>query len=83
MVYLEVEDGSGATQLNPVTVGKVIRVQNYDPDRTKASYADFDPKTWIGHLGMAGNQWADQEVGSRRSNCPLAWTLRLRSMEPS
>ena len=72
MVYLEVEDGSGATQLNPVTVGKVIRVQNYDPDRTKASYADFDPKTWIGHLGMAGNQWADQEVGVTAEQLPAS-----------
>jgi len=72
VVYLEVEDGSSTTQLNPVTVGKVIRVQNYDPDRTKTSYADFDPKTWIGHLGMAGNQWADQEVGVTAEQMPAS-----------
>lgn len=70
VVYFEASDGSGLSELAPVHVGNVIRVDRYYPVRgmTK-SYADFDRKTWITCLGMMGES-ADQEMGVLADGLP-------------
>ncbi len=71
MVFLKIEDGSGDTLNAPVDAARVIRVNRYYPQRgATRSYADFDRKTWIARLGMAGESAADQEVGVTADTFP-------------
>jgi len=63
VMYFEATDDSGISELAPIHVANVIRVNRYYPDRGETrSYADFDRKTWIARLGMMGGK-ADQEIG--------------------
>lgn len=63
VVYLEFEDNTGIPSNPDAVNGDIVRTHSYRPDRNKASYADFDPRAWTAHLGMATETWADEEVG--------------------
>ena len=64
ILYFEADDATGTSDLSPVQVGKVIRINRYYPARgTTKSYADFDRKTWIARLGMADERLANEEIG--------------------
>jgi len=63
VVYIEADDGTGISELARHSTAKAIRVLHYYPDRKTRAYADFDKNTWIARLGMAGEDWADMEVG--------------------
>lgn len=78
VVYIEADDGTGISELARHATAEALRVLHYYPDRTKKSYAEFDPNTWIARLGMAGEEWADAEVGVIAQGLPP--TLRI-SME--
>lgn len=75
IVYLEIQDGSGLSELDAVSVGKVVRTLYYYPDRASSAYADFDKNTWIARLGMAKEQVADLETGVTAEDLPA--TLRV------
>jgi len=70
VVYLEVVDGTEISELAPNRVATVKRVLHYYPDRTKKAYADFDRNTWIARLGMATEEYADEEVGVAAQEMP-------------
>ncbi len=63
VVYIEADDETGISELARHSTARVLRVLHYYPDRTRKCDADFDPNTWIARLGMAGEEWADAEVG--------------------
>lgn len=63
VVYLEAEDGTGISELDPVSVAKVIRKHHYYPDRSESCYAEFDENTWIARLGMGNEKLAHSLVG--------------------
>jgi len=71
-LYVEADDGSGLSDLTPVDVASVVKVNRYYPDRGTSSYADFDRKTWIARLGMADEQSANQQVGVLAGGLPGA-----------
>lgn len=77
VVYLEMQDGTGISELAPVRIGNVLRVLHYYPDRTKTSYSDFDKDTWIARLGMAQEQWADEEVGVTVDHLPPVLSIQM------
>lgn len=70
VVYIEVEDGTGLSELTPVTVGKVVRKYHYFPDRTKHNYAVFSERTWIAYLGMRDEESAFSLVGVEAEALP-------------
>lgn len=76
-LYVEIEDGTGATDRPEATVADVVRVNRYYPSRTTASYSDFDRRTWTVRQGMAGSEWADQEVGATLTALPEVLTFAL------
>lgn len=69
-IYIEADDKSGLSELTPVNVASVIKVNHYYPQRGTSSYADFDRKTWIARLGMAKEKIADQEIGVLADGLP-------------
>jgi hypothetical protein len=70
IIYIEADDKSGLSELTPVKVANVIKVNHYYPQRGTTSYSDFDRKTWIARLGMAAEKIADQEVGVLADGLP-------------
>ena len=70
VVYLEVEDGTGISELNHVSVAKVIRKHHYYPERGKSNYAEFDENTWIAYLGMGNERFAHSLVGVTAEEFP-------------
>jgi hypothetical protein len=71
IIYLEAEDGTGLSELTPVDVAKVIRINRYYPARGEtSSYADFDRKTWIARLGMMDDGGADERIGVLATDLP-------------
>jgi len=70
IIYIEADDGSGLSDLTPVDMAEVIKINRSYPDRGTASYADFDRKTWIARLGMADETRADQQVGVLAGGLP-------------
>ncbi len=70
VVYIEVEDGSGISELDPISIAKVIRKHHYYPNRGKSNYAEFNENNWIAYLGMGGEQWADSIVGVEVEELP-------------
>ena len=79
VVYLEVTDGTGASELAPAPVARVIRTDHYYPDRATTAYADFDRTTWTARLGMAGEQRADEEVGVTADTLPGTLTVSMQA----
>jgi hypothetical protein len=72
VLCFEATDGTAGSELAPVHLGNVIRVNRYYPARGKTkSYADFDRKTWIARLGMMDEN-ADQEIGVLADGLPEA-----------
>ena len=70
-MYFEADDGTGTSELTPMKVGNVIRINHYYPARGKtSSWADFDRKTWIARLGMEGEPRADERVGVLADGLP-------------
>lgn len=63
VVYLEFDDNTGIASNADAVNGNVVRTLSYRPDRNKTSWADFDERSWTAYLGMAGETWADEEVG--------------------
>jgi xylan 1,4-beta-xylosidase len=78
-LYMEIEDGTGATDCPAATVARIVRANRYYPSRTTASYSDLDRRTWIVRQGMAGSDWADQEVGATLEALPEVLTFALRT----
>ncbi|MBN2275148.1 MAG: hypothetical protein JXR41_03065 [Bacteroidales bacterium] len=77
IIYIEADDNSGLSELTPVDVADVIKVNHYYPERGTTSYADFDRKTWIARLGMGGDTDADQEVGVLADRLPDVMTANI------
>ncbi|MGC4043161.1 MAG: malectin domain-containing carbohydrate-binding protein [Armatimonas sp.] len=75
-LYVEVEDGSGATDSPLHAAARVIRVNRYYPARGTRSYSDFDARTWIVRQGMNGERLADQQVGVLADALPRVLELR-------
>jgi hypothetical protein len=69
-IYIEADDKSGLSELTPVHVADVLKVNHYYPQRGTTSWSDFDRKTWIARLGMGKETDADQEVGVIAGNLP-------------
>ena len=69
-IYIEADDGSGLSDLTPVNVANVIKVNHYYPERGTPSWSDFDRKTWIARLGMGDDADADQEIGVLADGLP-------------
>ncbi len=64
VVYLEVTDGSGLSELAAAPpVGDIIRIDRYFPDRSRDNYAAFDRSTWIARLGTGSQDEADSRIG--------------------
>lgn len=78
VVYLRFDDGMAIDGNQVITNGDIVRTLSYRPDRSKASYADFDPTTWSAYLGMAGETWADEEVGVVIDDTPKRLNVRTR-----
>jgi len=73
VVYLEVSDDSGASELDRIEpVAEIIRVNRYFPDRSKDNYAEFDRTTWIARLGMGSQDFADSRIGIVLEDLPSA-----------
>ncbi len=73
VVYLEVSNGSGASELNRTEpVAEIIRVNRYFPDRSKDNFAEFDRSTWIARLGMGSQDFADSHIGIVLEDLPSA-----------
>jgi hypothetical protein len=70
IIYIEADDNTGLSELTPVNVAHVIKINHYYPERGTSSYADFDRKTWIARLGMGNDAKADQEVGVLADSLP-------------
>jgi xylan 1,4-beta-xylosidase len=70
IIYIEADDDTGLSELTPVEVANVIKVNHYYPQRGTSSYADFDRKTWIARLGMAKEKIANQQVGVLANGLP-------------
>lgn len=77
IVYLEAEDGTGTSSLDPVNVGTVVRDLQYMPNHGKKSYASFDRRTWTAEIGMSTETWADAAAGVIATDLPD--TLRIRA----
>jgi len=77
IVYLEVDDGTGKSELMPVSVAQVLRVLHYYPDRTKRAYADFDKNTWIARLGMSTEEIADAVVAVVAEQLPPVLDVKI------
>ena len=76
VLYLEVTDGSDPSELARVeTVGEIIRVNRYFPDRSKDNYAEFDRSTWIARLGMGSQDYADSRIGTVLEDVPSVLAL--------
>ena len=75
-LYIEAEDGSGASDSPPNAVAKVVRVNRYYPARGTRSFSDFDARTWIVRQGMNGERIADQQVGVTADALPHVLDLR-------
>lgn len=78
VVYLEFTDGTTIASNQEADNGEIVRTLSYRPDRFKASYADFEPKTWTARLGMATETWADEEVGVTVDQTPALLNFRNR-----
>ena len=78
-VYVEAEDGSGTSELTPMNVADVIRINRYFPARGKTnSYSDFDRKTWIARLGSADDAAAQQQIGVLADGLPAALNVTTK-----
>ena len=70
-MYIEADDNSGVSELAPIELGNIVRLNHYYPARGKTqSYADFDRHTWIARLGMQGEKTADERVGVLANRLP-------------
>ncbi|MDD9955173.1 MAG: hypothetical protein OXP68_03030 [Anaerolineaceae bacterium] len=73
VVYLEVTDGSGLSELRAVPpIGDIIRIDRYFPDRSRDNYAEFDRSTWIARLGMGSQDLADSRIGVTVEGLPAS-----------
>ena len=76
VLYLEVSDGSDASELNRIEpVAEIIRVNRYFPDRTMDNFAEFDRSAWIARLGMGSQDFADSRIGIVLEDLPSALEL--------
>ncbi len=80
VLFLEVSDGSGASELNRIEpVAEIIRVNRYFPDRSKDSFAEFDRSAWIVRLGMGSQDFADSRLGIVMEDLPSALELSFEA----
>jgi len=71
VLYFEARDRSGFSELTPVELGNVIRINRDYPARGRTdSYAEFDRKTWIARLGMMSDPAAEQKIGVLADGLP-------------
>ncbi|MDB5058392.1 MAG: glycoside hydrolase family 39 [Chloroflexi bacterium] len=83
VVYLELHDGSGISDADPIAVGRVLRTHQFYPDRGKTCYAEFDRRTWIARLGMGSEQEATALVGATVDHLPALLDVSCRVDDPS
>ncbi|MGI6626572.1 MAG: GH39 family glycosyl hydrolase [Limnochordia bacterium] len=76
VMYLEINDGSGLSELTPRKIADVRRVLHFYPDRSSTAYADFDQNTWIARLGMAEEEQADLKIGATVEGLPDVLCVR-------
>lgn len=69
-IYIEVDDNSGFSELDSVSIGEIVRTHHYYPFRGAQNYAQFDRDTWIARLGMGSETWADSLVGATVTDLP-------------
>lgn len=80
VVYLEISDDSGISELAPIAdPAEIIRVHRYFPDRSKDNYAEFDRATWIARLGMGSEDFADSRVGIALEDVPSVLNLSFET----
>lgn len=77
-VCLLIDDDSGVSAVPERAAADLVRINRYYPDRSSPSYSDFDRRTWIARQGMAGDEWADQQVGVTAERLPDVLTLACR-----
>jgi xylan 1,4-beta-xylosidase len=70
IIYIEADDKSGLSELTPVNVANVIKVNHYYLERGTSSWSDFDRKTWIARLGTGDDKDAEQRVGVLANDLP-------------
>jgi hypothetical protein len=79
VIYFELDDGSGLSELKPNRVAQVIRTLRYHPNRMTRSYADFDRRTWIARLGMGSESRAHEQIGIVTEDLPEHLTVRVQT----
>lgn len=78
-LYFDADDGTAESWLNGNAVAKAIHVNHYYPERGKTkSYSEFDRRTWIARLGMAGSQHANQQIGVTAESLPPALEFQFK-----
>jgi hypothetical protein len=73
VVYLQVDAGDAEPMaLAPLAPppARLIRELHDFPDRSTRAYADFDRRTWVARLGMAGEAKADARIGMTVDKLP-------------
>jgi xylan 1,4-beta-xylosidase len=79
ILYFQVDDGTGESELAPSKTGTVLRINRYYPARGRTnSYSDFDRKTWIARLGMMDNAKADEQIGVLADGLPDAIDVAVK-----
>lgn len=79
VIYFELDDGTGLSELDPNRVARVVRTLRYYPNRLTRSYADFDCHTWIARLGMGPESGAHEQVGVVVEGLPAHLTVRVQT----
>ncbi|MCY4061265.1 MAG: hypothetical protein OXG53_02735 [Chloroflexi bacterium] len=80
VLYLQVSDGSGASELTEIEpVAEIIRINRYFPDRSKDNFAEFDRSSWIARLGMGSQDFAESRLGIVMEDVPSALEVSVET----
>ena len=77
VLYLEIDDDRGNSELASTPVGRWVRTHHYYPNRTTTAWADFDKRTWTFRLGSAEDAAADLEIGVTAEGLPEEMVVAL------
>ncbi|MDQ2799778.1 MAG: hypothetical protein M3Y13_09065, partial [Armatimonadota bacterium] len=61
IVFLKISDGQSASKSAPL--GRLVRTYGWFWDRNAPAYADFDPRTFIGRLGLGDRAFGIAQIG--------------------
>lgn len=71
VVFIQLKDNSGQSELKTNLVAKDIRTYHWFWDRGNTNYADFDRQTWIARLGMGSSKdTATAQIGVELTYVP-------------